>query len=87
MLSEDISKRIREENKTVRKMKLEELESEYRTVLEKMINSQNDYHKLYGYYFSLVVELNSRYISEDTNGSFERAHKYSESLQKKIEED
>lgn len=87
MLSENISKRIREQNETVRKMNLEELESEYRTVLEKMIDSHNNYNDLYGYYFSLVVELNSRYISEDTNRSFERAHKYRESLQKKIEED
>ena len=87
MLSENISKRIREQNETVRKMNLEELESEYRTVLEKMIDSHNNYNDLYGYYFSVVVELYSRYVLDNPNGNFARTEKYRNSLQKKIEED
>ena len=82
----DLLKRIREQNEIVRTMNLEELESEHKYVLERMVNSQEDYNKLYGYYFSLVVELYSRYVLEDANGNqsnFNRSAEYRYSLQKK----
>jgi hypothetical protein len=88
---DDLLKRIYEQNESVSKINLEDLEIEHRIVLEKMIDSQEDYNKLYGYYFSLVVELYSRYVLEDAkNGNksnFNRATEYRESLQKRIEEE
>jgi hypothetical protein len=57
---DDLLKRIREQNNSVSKIKLEDLESEYKYVLERMINSKDNYNELYGYYFSAVVELYSR---------------------------
>lgn len=90
MSSDDLLKRIYEQNKSVNKMKLEELEIEHRNVLEKMIDSKENYDKLYGYYFSLVAELYSRCVLEDikngTNSSFNRLAEYRYSLQKRIEE-
>ena len=86
---DDLPKRIREQNEAVSKMTLENLESEHRSVLEKMIESPINYNELYGYYFSLVVELYSRYILEDTNGdrsNFNRAAEYRKYLQRKIED-
>jgi hypothetical protein len=87
----DLLKRIYEQNESVSKINLEELEIEHRTVLEKMIDSREYYNKLYGYYFSLVVELYSRYVLEDAkNGNksnFNRSAEYRYSLQKRIEEE
>jgi len=65
---------------------MENLESEHKYVLERMIDSRDNYNELYGYYFSLVVELYSRYVLENTNGNFNKAEKYRNFLQKKIED-
>ena len=68
-------------------MTLEKLESEHKYVLEKIIDSRNNYNDLYGYYFSVVVELYSRYVLDNPNGNFARTEEYRNSLQKKIEEE
>jgi len=89
-MSKNLIDRLNEQNESVRKMTLEKLESEHKYVLENMTNYQESYHELYGYYFSVVVELYSRYVLEDTkNGNrlkFIRAEEYRNSLQKKIED-
>ena len=82
----DLINRLNEQNESVRKMTLEKLESEHKYVLENMTNSQESYQELYGYYFSLVSELYSRYVLENPNGNFAKAEEYRNSLQKKIED-
>lgn len=82
----DLVSKLKEQNEYVGKLTLEKLESEHNYVLEKMIESRDNYDDLYGYYFSLVVELYSRYVLEDKNGSFKRMCDYRKSLQKKIED-
>ena len=87
---DDLLKQIYKQNESVSKINLEELEIAHRTVLEKMIDSREDYNKLYGYYFSVVVELYSRYVLEAANGNhsnFNRSAEYRYLLQKKIEEE
>lgn len=86
---DDLLKQIYKQNESVSKINLEALEIEHRIVLEKIIDSREEYNKLYGYYFNLVVELYSRYVLKDANGNhsnFNRATEYRESLQKRIEE-
>ncbi len=85
-MSRELTDRLHEQNETVRKMTMENLESEHKYVLERMIDSRDNYNELYGYYFSLVVELYSRYVLENTNGNFNKAEKYRNFLQKKIED-
>lgn len=85
-MSKELIDRLNEQNETVRKMTLEKLESEYKYVLENMTNSQESYQELYGYYFSVVVELYSRYVLDNPNGNFSRAEEYRTSLQKRIED-
>ncbi len=85
-MTKDLLSKITEQNEAVSKMNLEDLESEHKYVLDKMIDSRDNYDDLYGYYFSLVVELYSRYILEDKNGGFKRMNNYRKSLQKKIED-
>jgi|TARA_Y100000310_G_scaffold337982_1_gene426423 hypothetical protein len=84
-MTKELTDRLYEQNETVRKMTLEKLESEYRTVLEKLVESKDNYNDLYGYYFSLVVELYSRYVLENPNENFTSAEEYRNSLQKRIE--
>jgi hypothetical protein len=67
-------------------MNLKNLELEHRSVLEKMVESRDNYNDLYGYYFSLVVELYSRYVLKRPNEKFTRAEEYRNSLQKNIED-
>ncbi len=90
-MSNELIDKITEQNEAVRKMKLEELESEHNYILEQMIDSRDKYTEFYGYYFSLVVELYSRYVLEDAkNGNksnFNRSAEYRYSLQKKFEEE
>ncbi len=81
----DLVSKLKEQNEYVGKMTLEKLEVEHKSVLEKMIESRDNYDDLYGYYFSLVVELYSRYVLEDKNGSFKHICDYRKSLQKRIE--
>lgn len=85
-MSKELIDRLNEQNETVRKMTLEKLESEYKYVLENMTNSQESYQELYGYYFSVVVELYSRYVLDNPNRNFTRAEEYRTSLQKRIED-
>jgi hypothetical protein len=91
MHSDDILKRINAQYESVSRLSFEELEAEYKYVLENMINSNKKYNELYGYYFSVVVELYSRCVLEDTKNRnklrFNSLSEYRESLQKIIEEE
>jgi len=85
-MPKDLIDRLHEQNERVIKMNLEELESEHRSVLGKLVESKDNYTELYAYYFSLVVELYSRYVLDNKNGNFTRAEEYRNSLQRKIED-